>query len=315
MKRTSLWMLLIIVLTMVCLEGCLLRRRPGLVIPTSTVGAGTIQPIKTEQHLNISYKSVPAVKAKYLSLDVYAVQGATGLPVMIFVHGGAWTMGDKSYVDLKPDYFNRSGFVFISVNYRLSPAFVFPVQPEDVASAVAWVHAHIENYGGDPEKIFLMGHSAGAQLVALIGTDARYLQSAGLDLGNIKGIISLDTQAYDLTKVIHDSPQEEAFYTSVFGIDPSGWEAASPVSYVSAGKGIPPMVVAYSGGLMGQGTYTRQQAAEEFAAKLQGVGVETLLVPAPEKSHAEINREFGEPDDPVTLSAMGFLQQIIAELH
>jgi arylformamidase len=208
----------------------------------------------------------------------------------------------------------QSGFVFVSVNYRLSPAFVFPAQPEDVASAVAWVYANIGNYGGDPEKIFLMGHSAGAQLVALLGTDARYLQADGLNLGVLKAVVPLDTQAYDLAMVINDSPLEANIYTSVFGTDSAGWVVASPMSYVTSGKGIPPMAVAYSGGLMGEGDYTRQQAAEEFTVKLQEAGVEFLLIPAPEKTHTQINREFGQAGDHVTLSAMEFIQHILSEL-
>ena len=178
---------------------------------------------------------------------------------------------------------------------------------------MAWVHANIGDYGGDPAKIFLMGHSAGAHLVALVATDANYLQAEGLDLNVFKAVIPLDTQAYDLTKVIGDSPQETKIYTSVFGTDPAGWVSASPINCIATGKGIPPMAVAYSGGLMGEGDYTRQQAAEEFTARLHEVGVEFALVPAPEKTHAQINQEFGQADDHVTVSVMEFIQHILSE--
>jgi arylformamidase len=312
MKKPSIYIFLVIALSMVVLGGCLLRRRV-VVTSTATPLSAATQLAVMETHLDVPYKSLPGVDSKFLSLDIYNPASASGLPVMIFVHGGAWSLGDKSQVDLKPDFFVQSGFVFVSVNYRLSPAYPFPAQAEDVASSVAWVHANIGNYGGDPAKIFLMGHSAGAHLVALVATDENYLQAEGLDLDVFKAVIPLDTQAYDLTKVIGDSPQETKIYTSVFGTDPAGWVAASPITYVSSGKGIPPMVVAYSGGLMGEGDYTRQQAAVEFTAKLQAAGVESVLVPAPEKTHAQINQEFGQPDDHVTISIMDFIQQVLAE--
>jgi acetyl esterase/lipase len=264
--------------------------------------------------LDVPYKSLPGLNPKFLSLDIYGPEDGTTRPVMIFVHGGAWSLGDKSQVDLKPDFFVRSGFIFVSVNYRLSPAYPFPAQAEDVASAVVWVYSNIEKYGGDPAKIFMMGHSAGAHLVALVATDAHYLQVEGSDLSVLKAVIPLDTQAYDLTEVIGDSPQEAKIYTGVFGTDPSGWRSASPINFVSAGKGIPPMAVAYSGGLMGEGDYTRQQAAAEFTSRLQAAGIEFVLVPAIEKSHAQINQEFGQPGDPVTMVIMDFIQQVLDEM-
>jgi len=275
----------------------------GTITPPGTA----TQPVVMETHPDVQYKYLPGVNPKFLSLDIYESKGSSGFPVMIFVHGGAWSLGDKSQVDLKPKFFVQSGFIFVSVNYRLSPAYPFPAQAEDVASAVAWVHANIAKHGGDPAKIFLMGHSAGAHLVALVATDAHFLQAEGSDLNVFKAVIPLDTQAYDLTEVIGDSPQETKIYTSVFGTDPSGWMSASPIHYVSAGKGIPPMAVAYSGGLMGEGDYTRQLASEEFTARLQAAGIEFVLVPAPEKTHAQINQEFGQPGDPVTISVMEFI--------
>jgi arylformamidase len=315
MKKISIYFILATVLLVIVLEGCLLRRRNGMAAtgtPPIEVTHEFTQSTAMESHLDVQYKSLPGVNPKYLSLDIYGPQDGSVLPVMIFVHGGAWSLGDKSQVDLKPDFFVQSGFVFVSVNYRLSPAYPFPAQAEDVASAVAWVHNNIANYGGDPAKMILMGHSAGAHLVALVATDAQFLQAEGSGLNVLKAVIPLDTQAYDLTEVIGDSPQETKIYTGVFGTDPSGWKSASPVNYISAGKGIPPMAVAYSGGLMGEGDYTRQQAAEEFTTRLQEAGIEYVLVPAPEKTHAQINQEFGQPGDRVTNSVMEFILRILA---
>ena len=90
----------------------------------------------------------------------------------------------------KPTLFTQAGYCFVSINYRLSPRpasndparIKFPVHEQDVASAIAWVHDHIKDYGGDPTRIALAGHSAGAQLAALVSTDPKYLQAHGLGL-------------------------------------------------------------------------------------------------------------------------------------
>ena len=278
---------------------------------STEVLTNTSESLVEEKTLNIPYKNVAGVNPNLLSLDIYRAKDRSGLPVMIYVHGGAWSMGDKVAVGVKDRFFVQMGFVFVSINYRLSPEVQFPTHAEDVASAIAWVKNNIAQYGGDPARIFLMGHSAGAQLVALVSTDERYLQAEGLELSDLKAVIPLDTQAYNLQAVIEDSQAEFQLYTSIFGTDPAGWEQASPDTYVAAGKGIPPMALAYSGGLMGEGNYTRQQAAEEYFAKLQEAGIESILVPAPEKTHAQINEEFGVTGDYVTDDVMVFIQQIV----
>src|SRR6185436_2816923 len=104
-------------------------------------------------------------------LVVYSPKGAKDLPVVFWIHGGGWQAGDKKEVQIKPQVFNEKGFVFVSINYRLLPAVEMGAINRDVAMAVHWVHDHIAEYGGDPKRMFVMGHSAGAQLAALICTD------------------------------------------------------------------------------------------------------------------------------------------------
>ena len=101
-------------------------------------------------------------------LDVYAPTGAKGLPVVFWIHGGGWQTGDKKEVQVKPQAFTDKGFVFVSTNYRLLPAVDMRTIVRDVAKAVGWTHAHVAAYGGDPKRLFVMGHSAGAQLAALL---------------------------------------------------------------------------------------------------------------------------------------------------
>ncbi|MDX1973729.1 MAG: alpha/beta hydrolase, partial [Candidatus Sumerlaeia bacterium] len=96
-------------------------------------------------------------------LDVYVPKGevATPKPVMVFIHGGGWTIGDKRHIQEQPAHFTSKGMVYVTINYRLGPDYIHPALVEDCAEAIAWVHDHIGEYGGDPGKIFVMGHSAG----------------------------------------------------------------------------------------------------------------------------------------------------------
>src|SRR5262245_38608309 len=109
------------------------------------------------------------------TLDVYTDADAKNQPVVVWIHGGGWQAGDKSDVQKKPQAFTGRGFVFVSVNYRLLPDATIKQMAEDVAKAIRWTHDHAKDYGGDPDTIFVMGHSAGAQLAALVCTDDRYL--------------------------------------------------------------------------------------------------------------------------------------------
>ncbi len=95
-------------------------------------------------------------------LDVYAPEDASNLPVVFWIHGGGWQTGDKTDVQIKPRVLTQRGFVFVSTNYRLLPQVEMEVLIRDVAKSLGWVHRNIAAYGGDPQRIFVMGHSAGA---------------------------------------------------------------------------------------------------------------------------------------------------------
>src|SRR5580698_11456292 len=95
-------------------------------------------------------------------LDVYSPPDAKNLPVVFWIHGGGWETGDKTSVQIKPQVFVDKGFVFVSTNYRLLPKVDMGTIVRDVAKSIRWVHDHIAEHGGDPERLFIMGHSAGA---------------------------------------------------------------------------------------------------------------------------------------------------------
>ena len=274
---------------------------PSPVPPESQKRAESTEPI-----LNIRYSDEPASRDELLSLDVYPLTG-NGNPVMIFVHGGGWVRGDKSSVNAKPAAFNAQGFVFVSVNYRLVPEVGIVQQVTDVARAVAWVKQNIHLYGGDASRLFLMGHSAGAHLVSLLGTDESYLQAEGLGLADLAGIVSLDTQAYDMFKLMSNlSPEQGEVYWKTFGDDPKFWKAMSPQWHVETGKNIPPFLIAYTGEKQ-----SRVFFSEQFVKTLQEAGISSELLPAPEKTHGEINREFGEVNDRVSQIVFDWLEELL----
>src|SRR6202008_2642185 len=112
------------------------------------------------------------------------------------IHGGGWQTGDKSSVQNKPQAFLENQFVFVSTNYRLLPAVDMETNSRDIAKSIHWVHDDIAEHGGDPQRLFVMGHSAGAQLAALVCIDDRYLKAEGLSLDIIKGGVPVDGDTY-----------------------------------------------------------------------------------------------------------------------
>src|SRR5262249_3993797 len=137
------------------------------------------------------------------TLDVYAPAEGKHHPVVVWIHGGGWQAGGKKEVHHKPQAFADKGFVLVSSNYRLLPGKVTIKQMAgDVARAIRWVHEHARDYGGDPDTLLVMGHSAGAQLAALVCTDDRYLKAEGLPLSIVKGCVPVDGDTYDVAMQI-----------------------------------------------------------------------------------------------------------------
>jgi arylformamidase len=187
-------------------------------------------------------------------LDVYSPSGAKNRPVVFWIHGGGWQTGDKSDVQRKPQVFMEKGCVFVSTNYRLLPGVDMGTIVRDVAKSIHWVHEHIAEYGGDPNRLLVMGHSAGAQLAALVCTDDRYLKGEGLSLSIVKGCVPVDGDTYDVPAIIetaearrraHGQPQAKYGHREKFGDDPAKHRDFSAVTHATGGKGIPPFLILY----------------------------------------------------------------------
>jgi acetyl esterase/lipase len=244
-------------------------------------------------------------------LDVYAPPDADGLPVVVWIHGGGWQTGDKSEIQLKPRAFTSKGFVFVSIDYRLLPEVEMETIVRDVARSIRWVHDHIKEYGGDPERLFVMGHSAGAQLAALVCIDDRYLKAEGLSPSILKGCVPVDGDTFDVPAIIetaetrrraHGLPQAKFGHREKFGNDPAKHRDLSAVTHVSRGKGIPPFLILH----VAEHPDTGAQA-QRLAAVLADAGVPVRVHGARESTHNKLNADLGLPDDPGTRALFEFL--------
>jgi arylformamidase len=250
-------------------------------------------------------------------LDVYAPPGAKNLPVVFWIHGGGWQTGDKSDVQIKPRVFNEKGFVFVSTNYRLLPSVEMETIIRDIARSIRWVHDHIAEHGGDPNRLLVMGHSAGAQLAALVCIDDRYLKAEGLSLAIIKGCVPVDGDTYDIPAIIetaetrrrvHHQPQAKFGHREKFGNDPAKHRDFSAVTHVASGKGIPPFLILH----VAEHPDTSAQA-QRLAAVLKEAGVSVRVHGARESTHNKLNADIGLPDDPGTKALFEFVGEALKE--
>jgi acetyl esterase/lipase len=244
-------------------------------------------------------------------LDIYAPEGAQALPVVFWIHGGGWQTGDKTDVQIKPRVFAERGFVFVATNYRLLPHVQMDVLFQDVAKALGWVHKNVAQYGGDPSRIFVMGHSAGAQLAALLCIDDRYLNAEGVPFEVLKGCVPVDGDTYDvpaiivtaeLRQTVHRLPLPEFGHRVKFGNDPKKHIEFSAVTHVAKGKGIPPFLILH---VAGHPDVTAQ--ARRLGAVLREAEVPVTVFGARETTHNQLNANLGLPDDAATLELFKFL--------
>jgi len=197
--------------------------------------------------------------------------------------------------------------VLVCINYRLSPAARHPAHIQDCAAAFKWAYDHIQEYGGDPTRIFVAGHSSGAQLANLLCTDARRLDDVGLSLADIKGAIIFDSAAYDMPA---GRVTPGSIYENAFGTDPEVLKDASPVSHIAPGRNIPPHL------LLGakppqMPMETKVANLEAVAAKYRAAGVRCEVACAFFRQHNTLISEFGPVEEPVTIEVTKFIQSIL----
>jgi acetyl esterase/lipase len=232
-------------------------------------------------------------------MDFWAPAGAKNAPLVLYVHGGGWKRGSKDTAmgNALPGHLRDQGYAFASINYRLVPAATVEQQASDVAQALAYLLARADKLGIDRSKVVITGHSAGAHLVALVGTDEQYLRKAGLSFADIDGVMPNDGAAYDVPKQMQQAGNFMAdTYKQAFGTDPARQKALSPVFHAAA-PNAPRFLLLHvqrkDGVAQAQelGTALKQAGVKVEFGSFPGTGLQ---------GHAEINRKLGEPDYPAT---------------
>ncbi len=242
-------------------------------------------------------------------LDIYPAKGGSiqeSTPVVIWVHGGGWRNGDKDNrsgqgLCIK---WSESGITMVNLNYRLTPEVQHPAHIEDVAAGVAWVINNIAQRGGDPKRVFLLGHSAGAHLVALLGTAPEYLGKHQLHPSQLAGVLAIDTASYDLRST--QSPAVRKMIKDAFGEDRQVLAGASPLLHAQKDPGAsPPMIIAT--------VQQRPDALEESTALHKLLpGSKLIVMDYPRmtqlKAHGQIARDLVDLDNSMTVKILDFVR-------
>jgi acetyl esterase/lipase len=230
-------------------------------------------------------------------LDLYLPAGKKDFPVMLFVHGGAWLHGDKSFLGFYGVFAQslaRQGIGVAVANYRLSPAVRHPEHVRDVARAFGWLHKNIARYGGSPDRMFVSGHSAGGHLVALLTADDTYLKAVGLTTKAIRAAIPISG--------VYNIPN--GLLTKVFGSDPDAGKKASPLEY--ARKGLPPFLILYADKDF---PVCGRKPSEEFCRALKDKGTDAKTVEIKNSNHYLIIGSAAIPTSPVARAVVRFIRE------
>lgn len=206
-----------------------------------------------------------------LSMDIYRPRGASGAksPVIVFFYGGSWRRGNRAQYKFVGQRLADNGVLAIIADYRTYPRAMFPAFMDDAARAVRRVHDEAAGWGGDPNRIYIAGHSAGAQIAALLATDPRYLKAHGLEPDQLAGVIGI-SGPYDF-EVTSD-------LVDVFG-PPSLWPRAQAVNFVDGNE--PPFLLLHGTG----DTVVEYADSVELAEKLRSHGVPATLKLLPNAGH------------------------------
>jgi acetyl esterase/lipase len=225
-------------------------------------------------------------------LDIHDPEPGKRLPVLLYIHGGAWQVGSRKDVDAKPAFFHDLGYLFVSADYRLGPFNKPDRQASDVAAAYQWVRANIAAHGGDPRRIVVMGHSAGSHLVALTALRG--------DMPGVAGLILNDIQMYDIAKYSALRSGLPRHFAYLF--PERNWAELSPSTFVGTAP-IPPTLIAYSKMPLSR------ELSLDFAATLIAAGGSVSTFDGRAYKHIDIDREIGAEIGGVSAAVAAFLKQ------
>ena len=270
-------------------------------------------------------------------LDLYLPKGQKDFPVVVLIHGGAWTLGDNRCCGLYSSvgqFLASQGIGAVLPNYRLAPGVKHPEQIKDVARAFTWTRHHIAEYGGCPDRLFLAGHSAGGHLAALLATDDRYLKAEGLGTEEIKGVIAVSgvyrippgkldatwggatpiafrlDQVFPLREPGSESllgtamqglPLKLNVFAPPFGDDPKVREDASPINHVR--PGLPPFLIVCAE----RDLPTLLGMAEDFHQALLANRCNARFLRIANRNHDSVMFHAITPDDPLAWEMLEFV--------
>lgn len=286
---------------------------------------------------DISYRDGAHADPIRHRLDAFVPRGKKNYPVVVLVHGGGWAMGDNRCCGLYSSvghFLASQGIGVVLPNYRLSPDVQHPEHARDVAHAVRWTRDHIAAHGGDPDRMYLMGHSAGGHLVALLATDESYLKAEGLRTRDVKGVIAVSGVYRILPGIIEASlggtgslafrpdqllPLRDALgplpklpplgirvkadlFGPPFGDDAKVRASASPVHHVH--PGLPPILILSAE----HDLPTLADMATEFHKTLLREGCTSQLLEVKERNHNTLMFSMIRPDDPAARAVLKFIK-------
>jgi dipeptidyl aminopeptidase/acylaminoacyl peptidase len=280
-----------VVCTMSLVALGILASAPVLAAEDAKPSARSAARFEVESHKNLAYydgKDADPVKHK---LDLYLPKGHKGFPVVFFVHGGGWMSGDKAIYGKLADVLCANGIGVVVTNYRLTPKVQHPGHIQDVAKAFAWTCRNIDKYGGRADEVFVMGHSAGGHLTALLATDESYLKAENLSMGSIRGAIPI-SGVYRIGG---------KGFTRIFGDDPEGLKKASPITHVNGNH--PPFLILYAD----KDFKTCDVMSQAMFHALEKHKVESALLEIKDRDHISIIRGIANEDDPATQAILKFV--------
>lgn len=219
-------------------------------------------------------------------LDIFLPEDQENVPIIFFLHGGALRMGDKSYGEKFATRMVGLGYGVVSPNYRLSPGVQHPAHVEDATAALAWTLKNIEKYGGDPSRLYISGHSAGAYLAALIFMDKSWLEKYGLSPDQIRANLSISPFLY-VEETAKSRPK------TVWGTKPEDWHRASVSPHIAPGIG--PTLLLYGE----HDADWRKDQIERFGQAMRQLGNTVRVVEIPARTHLTLITDMDQGEEAV----------------
>ena len=272
-----------------------------LLVLLLSLAASTATAIETKELKDIAYKDDVISQTPYeqerCKLDLTVPVGGKGFATYVWFYGGGLKNGAK---DLRSEYcaeirqsLAQAGVAVVTPDYRLSPKVKYPAYVDDAAAAFAWTVKHIAEHGGDPRKVFIGGHSAGATLALLVGMDANRLKPHGLTLGSVAGIAQVSAQVLTHYTIREERGQPRYAITS---------DEAAPAFYIR--KTLPPILTIYAQHDM----LSRAEENQFFVTTLKAAGhAENYSLRVDDRDHGTVGHNIRNLDDPARLAILNFI--------